>query len=263
MPNGQYNHPLFGLVKFKTKQPTWTFGGEIIFTGGFDTSDVVSIVVPQLKNVSGGNDGKVRFHKRGKSQLLSAFSDIENLGLLHHITSTAGAFYQRLKKPISGKLSKEPSNHSFGIAVDLNSDDKCLGCTTAPLAPVFEAHGFHWGKSFNDPMHYEVRKFIDDSEPAVAEVEVVNKKKSLDLGAKNIFGDVFLSLDKIELIPSLKVAKDGKSTISVKGPGGSKALKKLAFGEVVFVPLAQALGAAKLGFNFNNAKKHVSAEEIA
>ena len=32
MPTGEYNHPLFGLVKFKTKDPTWVYGGEIVFT---------------------------------------------------------------------------------------------------------------------------------------------------------------------------------------------------------------------------------------
>jgi hypothetical protein len=72
----------------------------------------------------------------------------------------------RLKKPTNGSLSKTPSNHAFGIAMDLNSDDGSLGASVAPVAPVFEAQGFKWGISFHDPMHFEVEEFIESPEAA-------------------------------------------------------------------------------------------------
>lgn len=56
-----------------------------------------------------------------------AFADIERLGLLHHIDSCAGSLNSRLKKPTKGGVSKEPSNHAFGIAIDLNAEDGSFG----------------------------------------------------------------------------------------------------------------------------------------
>ena len=259
MPTGQYNHPLFGLVKFKTKASTWTYGGEIVFTDGFDSADVINVTVPQLKGVKGVTGGKVKFHKRGKAQLLAAFEDIERLGLLKHITSSAGAFYQRLRKPIPkpGKpkvISKLPSNHSFGIAVDLNHDDGCNGCTTAPLADVFKLHGFHWGKSFNDPMHYEIEKFIDNDEPTVKDVKVKIAGKSVDLGAKAIFGDLFVAADKVTSIPNMKVKKS-KGALSLSGGGAKKSFKPMTLGDQAYLPLPQVLGTANLTLEYDNDKK--------
>jgi hypothetical protein len=117
--------------------------------------------VPQLKGIPGSNNGKLKFHKKGHAQLLQAFDDIERLGLLKHIKTCAGSLNFRLRKPTSGVLSKLPSNHAFGIAIDLNADDGSLGGSVAPVAPVFEALGFLWGKAFNDPMHFEVEEFLD------------------------------------------------------------------------------------------------------
>jgi hypothetical protein len=47
-------------------------------------------------------------------------------------------------------------------AIDLNSDDGSLGESVAPVAPVFQAHGFTWGKAFNDLMHFEVNRFVPE-----------------------------------------------------------------------------------------------------
>lgn len=70
---------------------------------------------------------------------------------------------KRLSKPIGGGVSKIPSNHAFGIAIDLNSDDGSNGASVSPVAPVLLAHGFTWGKHFShpDPMHFEVHSFLD------------------------------------------------------------------------------------------------------
>ena len=160
MPTATFDHPLFGSVTFKTKQPVWVRGDAIAFISGFDTSDITEVKIPQLKSVPGSNKGKLLFHKKGQAQLLQAFADIEALGLLKFVKTCAGSLNFRLRKPTSGALSKKPSNHAFGIAIDLNSDDKALGASVAPVAPVFEALGFLWGASFNDPMHFEVEEFI-------------------------------------------------------------------------------------------------------
>jgi hypothetical protein len=75
-----------------------------------------------------------------------------------------------LRKPTDGSLSKLPSNHAFGIAIDLNADDGSLGKSVAPVAPVFEALGFKWGISFRDLMHFEVEEFIENPDSVSAQI---------------------------------------------------------------------------------------------
>jgi len=84
------------------------------------------------------------------------------------VDTCAGSLNFRLRKPTSGNLSKLPSNHAFGIAIDLNADDGSNGKSVSPVAPVFEALGFRWGIEFNDPMHFEIDEFIDDPDSVAA-----------------------------------------------------------------------------------------------
>lgn len=263
MPTGEYNHPLFGLVRFRTKtQNKWVRGDAITFISGFDTSEVIEITVPQLADVQGGNGGKVRFHKRGKKQLISAFADIEKLNLLKHITQTAGAFNQRLKKPTSGALSKEPSNHSFGIAVDLNSNDGCNGCTTAPVASVFIQHGFKWGKSFNDPMHYEITKFIDNDSPSVKEIALKFQNENASISAFNIFGDMYLDMEHSEVVPGVKLLAKSDEVAIFSGPDGHYALDFLSFGGREFISLPRIAGVGRAAMNVAANRKSVSIVQI-
>lgn len=166
MPTSTFVHPLFGEVTFRTANATqWVRGDRISFIGGFDESEIVPVQIPQLAAVPGSDAGTLPFHRRGHAQLKKAFADIEAAGVLHHIRTCAGTLNRRLRRPTSGGLSKLPSNHAFGVAIDLNSDDGSLGASVAPVAPHFIANGFTWGADFADPMHFEVRKF---SEPVDA-----------------------------------------------------------------------------------------------
>lgn len=165
MPESTFTHPLFGEVRFKTlDSDKWKRGDKIIFLNGFDLADVAPITIPQLKNIPGAVKGKLKVHKKAHKQLLKAFDLIEAHGLLHHIKTCAGTLNVRLRKPTSGRLSKLPSNHAFGIAIDLNEDDPGFGDSVAPIAPIFQSLGFTWGKAFNDPMHFEVNHFFSQKE---------------------------------------------------------------------------------------------------
>ena len=88
--------------------------------------------------------------------MLQAIEQIQAQGLLHHVRTCAGTVNVRLRKSTGSALSKLPSNHAFGIAIDLNEEDPGFGESVAPVAPIFQALGFTWGKAFNDPMHFEV-----------------------------------------------------------------------------------------------------------
>ncbi|MFM0125905.1 M15 family metallopeptidase [Paraburkholderia sp. RL18-101-BIB-B] len=159
MPESTFVHPLFGEVRFETRHDYWKRGDHITFISGFDSADVTPIFIPQLKDIPGSNGGKLRFHKRGQQQLLDVFHEIEAQALLRFVKTCAGTLNRRLRKPTSGALSKLPSNHAFGIAIDMNEDDPGFGDSVAPVAPIFQKYGFMWGKSFNDPMHFEIEKF--------------------------------------------------------------------------------------------------------
>ncbi len=51
------------------------------------------------------------------------------------------------------------STHAFGIAVDVSSAEEWLGktysTTNYAFAPIFQSHGWTWGLSFSDPMHFQ------------------------------------------------------------------------------------------------------------
>jgi hypothetical protein len=164
MPESSFHHPLFGLVKFRTVSPVWKRGDGIVFLSGFDVGDVTPVFIPQLKTIPGSSEGRLRVHKRAHEQLLAVFKLIETRGQLHFVKTCAGTLNARLRKPTSGSLSKLPSNHAFGIAIDLNEGDSGFGDSVAPVAPIFQAFGFTWGKAFNDPMHFEVNRFLNHEE---------------------------------------------------------------------------------------------------
>lgn len=191
MPESSFTHPLFGEVRFRTASAEWKRGDKIVFLSGFDLADVAPVRIPQLRNVPGSNQGKLSVHKRAHGQLLAVFNEIEGRGLLHHVKTCAGTLNARLRKPTSGALSKLPSNHAFGIAIDLNEDDPGFGASVAPVAPIFQRLGFAWGKAFNDPMHFEVNRFLtpDETERTTTMGYVATKQHVLNRG---VAPDAFL-----------------------------------------------------------------------
>lgn len=164
MPTGSYEHPLLGQVTFKTKSSRWVRGDPITFTSGFEPkTEIEDVHVPQLVGVPGADGGYFPFHVRAHEQVKAAFAELESQGLLHHIKTFEGAFVPRLRRPTNGSLSKLPSNHAFGLELDINADDGTNGGSARPLEPVFSRHGFLWGQVFHDPMHFEVRLFRPDA----------------------------------------------------------------------------------------------------
>lgn len=255
MPTASYNHPLFGLITFKTKHSTWVRGDDITFTSGFDTQQIQKVHIPQLEKIPGTHGGNLGFHKRAHAQVLTVFAEIERLGLLHHIKTCAGSVNFRLKKPTSGRLSKEPSNHAFGIAIDLNADDGSLGASVKPVAPVFENLGFRWGKAFSDPMHFEVRTFIDHPKALSAPVTVTIDGKTSDLAAKNLFGEVVAQLSDLEKLFDLDVSPVSESTVIAHGKSGTALTELRQFGDHAYALLQPLAGAGGYHSDFDNVSK--------
>jgi len=256
MPEATFNHPLFGSVRFRTAHSSWVRGDKISFVSGFNIEDIQPVTIPQLAHVPGSNHGALSFHKRAHAQVLAVFADIEHLGLLHHIKTCGGALNFRLRKPTNGALSRLPSNHAFGIAIDLNEDDGSLGSSVAPVAPVFEAFQFKWGKSFNDPMHFEVKKFVDQPRSIVQEVVVVLDGSNIDLGAKNLMGVLVADVSKAGSLPGVSVERGSGASMKFKGPSRTQSLAVNRFGnDLAFVSLPQLAGIAGFNVDFDNTTK--------
>jgi hypothetical protein len=257
MPEATFVHPLFGSVRFRTAHSNWVRGDAITFPSGFDIGDIEPLTVPQLVNVPGSSQGRLQFHKRAHVQLLAVFADIERLGLLRHIKTCAGALNFRLRRPTSGAVSKLPSNHAFGIAIDLNADDGSLGASVAPIAPVFEAFKFKWEKAFNDPMHFEVDSFVDHPRSIVQEVAVVLDGQNIDLGAKNLMGNLVADTSRADSLPGISVEAVPGAKMNFKGPGRAQILPVERFGDLAFVSLPRLGAIAGFSVDFDNSAKVV------
>lgn len=89
--------------------------------------------------------------------ITDVFNQIDQNKLGHLIKNYGGCFNFRQQRG-SSKLSC----HSWGIAIDLNTDTNEMG-TSGDMDPqvikVFEDNGFYWGGNFSgkrqDPMHFQ------------------------------------------------------------------------------------------------------------
>src|SRR5262249_19633887 len=112
-------------------------------------------------------------------QLLAAWAEVEQRGMMDLVLTFDGAFSSRLIRDSATK----PSNHAFGTAFDINGIFNGFGSippaagrrgSVRELVPIFEKHGFLWGGTFThkpDGMHFEVARFVteplSDAPPAV------------------------------------------------------------------------------------------------
>lgn len=86
--------------------------------------------------------------------LLAALESVSKRGLLHELKTFNGCFQIR---KVRGMTSQ--SAHSWGLAVDVNSETNGLGCVptlSAEFVRCFTGVGFDWGGFFKRPdgMHF-------------------------------------------------------------------------------------------------------------
>lgn len=127
----------------------------------------------QIKTLSVGP-----FRATGVETALLAMADImatvkEEVPDLYAILGSAGmacARKRKIRQPNGSiKLSSLPSNHSWGLAIDIKlngvidrqGDDKCFRGLLI-LARYFNAAGWYWGVSYptEDAMHFEVSQSL-------------------------------------------------------------------------------------------------------
>lgn len=105
--------------------------------------------------------------KAALDALALVFKDVANeQPALHAMIGTQGMMCCRFKK-IRGKVVADPSNHSWGAAIDLTvggvldvQGDNLVQRGLLVLSRYFNAHGWYWGASFpvEDAMHFELSR---------------------------------------------------------------------------------------------------------
>jgi hypothetical protein len=91
----------------------------------------------------------------------AAFEAVASAGWNDLLFETQGMLcFRGVKIPGNPAAARRPSNHSLGIAIDLNAFENgqnTTGSMDPRIVALFEAFRFRWGRSFStpDPMHFE------------------------------------------------------------------------------------------------------------
>jgi hypothetical protein len=132
---------------------------------GWESENIVTINLPQVRPINSGTS-KVRFHKKGATQLQKLWSDWDDAKLLPLVLTYHGTFVPRFVRGSRTVLS----NHAFGTAFDINMSWNRLGVMPAlignqgavrELVEIANNNGFYWGGHFlkrPDGMHFELAK---------------------------------------------------------------------------------------------------------
>lgn len=127
-------------------------GGRIAPEPAWVRQHIVTETLPLL--------GRLTCNKAMMPQLREAMIEIQALGLADEIDYHVGCYYPRF---IAGSTTL--SNHSFGLAIDINSRENQRG-TVGEMHPVvvqvMKKWGFAWGGDWNytDPMHFELARIV-------------------------------------------------------------------------------------------------------
>jgi len=123
-----------------------------------DSLDYIALPVPLMLSYDHSKTiTHFRCHKLLVETLEAVFIDIKNKGLEPDLFSFGGCFSFRPQRT-GNKLSA----HSWGIAIDLNSESNRQG-TAGDMNPgiisIFRDSGFEWGGEWagrsRDPMHFQ------------------------------------------------------------------------------------------------------------
>ncbi|WP_343061523.1 M15 family metallopeptidase [Nocardioides luti] len=130
-------------------------GGRIAPEASWVAAHITTQQVPILGNVT---CNKLIF-----PQLIAALNEVEARGLTDkiHPGEYAGCYYPRF---IAGTTSL--SNHSFGLALDLNTPGNqrgTVGEMDRGVVDIFKKWGFAWGGDwhYTDPMHFEADRIVN------------------------------------------------------------------------------------------------------
>ena len=107
-------------------------------------------------------------------------------------------------------------------------------------------------------MHFEVESFVDHPRSIVQEVAVVLEGQNIDLGAKNLMGDLVADTSRVDSLPGVSVERVRGAKMNFKGPGRAQILPVERFGDdLAFVSLPRLGAIAGFSVDFDNSAKVV------
>ncbi len=137
---------------------------EIIYTFGslddphFEARNIVLFDLPYPLFYERTQVTRARCHKLIVENFQKAFEDIKAAGLEDQVKNYSGIYEQR---SVRG-FGSHPSTHSWGIAIDLESEKYPLGSDLRfpdEVINIFQGAGFFYGGDFRsrkDPMHFQL-----------------------------------------------------------------------------------------------------------
>lgn len=164
LTSGKYNllsknQGVYGQFAYRN-----TGGGRIEIDPRWVEENIVTVTLPGLNQT-------VQVNKAARDKFIQAFTYIKNgsatlngkrVPLLSLIKSMDGTFVPR---HVNWNASNGLSNHSWGIAIDINAGDhfRYVNPDSEPDDPnlilwekAFKPAGFSWGNSYSDSMHFEL-----------------------------------------------------------------------------------------------------------
>jgi hypothetical protein len=127
-------------------------GGRVVPDPSWIAANIRTEEVPIL--------GRLTCNKIMFPQLRAALREVQERGLADKVYQTAGCYNPRF---IANTTSL--SNHAFGLAIDINSQQNqrgTVGQMDRTVVAIFEKWGFTWGGHWRwtDPMHFEMSALV-------------------------------------------------------------------------------------------------------
>ncbi|SLN40911.1 Putative peptidoglycan binding domain protein [Roseovarius albus] len=135
--------------------------------GRFQIPQLLGMVDRQSSSPRLMVNGEIRCHRLAAPRILALFSAWETAGLVNRVLYYVGCFNPRLKRGTINPVRANLSNHSWGSAFDINSQENWIGRPDAiigargclrELVRIANEEGFYWGGHFGnkDGMHFEI-----------------------------------------------------------------------------------------------------------
>lgn len=129
--------------------------------------ELVGMVDRQIASPRIMTNGEIRCHKLAAPRIKALFKAWKTAKLTDRVLYYVGCFNPRLKRGTTNMIRKNLSNHSWGSAFDINSQENFIGKPDAiigargclrELVEIANKEGFFWGGHFGnkDGMHFEI-----------------------------------------------------------------------------------------------------------
>jgi hypothetical protein len=153
------NSPVVGSVRLRLLPD-----GAVEYPDKWEAQNIITVDIPQLRNVPGANNGKIQFNKHAAAQLKAAWAEVEARGLLERVKTFQGS-------PTWKSVGENLSAHALCLSVDINSGLNPIGVvppyvgelgSVRELVPIFQKYGFAWGGDWKVPDggHFEVVRIV-------------------------------------------------------------------------------------------------------